>query len=1179
MSVDLPDPHLLQAQQLHQAGRLQQAAELYRQVLADNPHQADAHHLLGLIYSQQGAADPALAHLRQAVALNGGEPTYHNNLGEALRRAGRLDEAVNSYQQSLALRPAFAEAHYNLANVYRQQGRLAEAVSHYQQAISARPDYARAHHNLGNAFLAASQPEAAIVAYQEAVRLQPGQPDWHYNLALALKQIGEWEAAVHHLQQAVNGRADFLEAHITLAELCRDHNRINQAIQHFQQAARLRPDDGNLHFQLGYLFAYQGQMEPAVHHYQQAARLQPGSAEVRNNLGIAVQSTGRLDQAISHFQEAIALNPRLANIYRNLGLAEKLRGQMEAARAAYRQSLALEPDDSLLRLEMETIAPFILTSNQAIDQYRANLDTTLDRFLAQPFTIDLTQLHLGEACPPYVLVYQGRNDRPLKEKWAQLFHGRLPAGEPRPGDERPHLGFVVTHVHEGVFARSLKGILNRLPPQRFQITIVCNRAAVAQYLRDTLDNPAIGFLVIPQQLDQAADLIRRARFDLLYYWEIGTDATNYFLPFFRLAPVQCTSWGWQVTSGIPQIDSYISSHLLEPADAADHYSEELVLLDTLLTYYERPPVPDTPPAPGHYAFREGQHIYFCAQSLLKIHPDFDPLAAEILRRDPAGVLVFVGLEDPDPTTLLRGRLQQAMPDVMERVHLLPRLREHEFLGLLSLADVVLDTRHYGGVNTTYQALAAGTPIVTWPGEFQRGRYTFAAYQKMGLLDCVADSAESYIQTALSLGTDKSYRRQISSYIQEASPVLFADGQAAVELADYFDDTVAQSRSRHTAAALWAGRLPGRRIAFVDPSTSDYAVDSPYHQPLGGTQSAICYLAEQLAAQGYQVTLLSRNSRPRVSHEVTCLALPDRPAELVELLAWLAVDVAVVSNAALPPIFGPLRQRTRLVLWTQHAHDQPGIAELSKPAFRDLWDGFVFVSQWQRDQYMARFGLDAGRCIVMPNAVSPPFAVLYGDSEPILPAKQPSTLSYTSTPYRGLDVLLDCFPAIQAAVPDVRLNIFSSMKVYQGGQSEAPFEPLYERAKAMPGVHYVGSLPQAHLATALKQTAVLAYPNTYPETSSIAVMEAMAAGCQIVSSDLGALPQTTAGFARLISWDDGPEAYRAKFIQVVIEALQAAADPTTENHLRRQVDHVNQHYQWPGRSQQWLAWLDELVRVR
>jgi len=1145
MATHPDDARLVQAQSFHQAGRLDLAADLYRQILADHPDHAATHHLLGLACSQQGAAEPALAHLRRAVGLDPREPTYHNNLGEALRRAGDVDAAIASFREALALQPALAEAHYNLANAHKGQGRLAEAVAHYEQAIAARPDYARAHHNLGT----------------------------------TLGRLGRVQPAIDHLRRAVAIRPDFAEAHLAAAELCRDGGRTEEAIEHFQHASRLRPQDGDLHFQLGYLFSELGQADAAVRHYRQAARLQPGSAEVRSNLGIALQATGRLDEAIGCFEEAIGLNARLANIHRNLGLAEKLRGRTDEARAAYRRSLALAPDDSLLRLEAETVAPFILASNQAIDRYRAELDATLDRYLSEPFPIDLTQLHLGEACPPYVLVYQARDDRPLKEKWARLFEGRLPSGHARPGTKRPRLGFVVTHTHEGVFARSLAGILNRLPASRFQVTIVCNRAAVAQFLRDSLGNPHIGFLVVPPRLDEAANAIRRARFDLLYYWEIGTDATNYFLPFFRLAPVQCTSWGWQVTSGIPAVDAYISSRLAEPPDAAGHYSERLVLLDTLLTHYTRPPVSERRPDRAHYGFHDDRHIYFCAQSLLKIHPDFDPLAAEVLRGDPDGVLVFVGLDDPHPTELVRRRMQQTMPDVMDRVHFLPRQEEPRFLGLLALADVVLDTRHYGGVNTTYQALAAGTPVVTWPGEFQRGRYTLGAYRRMGLLDCVADSAASYVEKALGLGTDKAYREQVSRRIREASPALFDDAEAAVELADWFDAAVAEARSRAGGAlGTLANHGPGRRIAFVDRSTPDYAVDTPYREALGGTQSAVCYLAEQLAARGHRVYLVSRVSRPRVVRGVACLALHDDPAEVMGLLDWLQVDAAVFVNAPPGPQLATLRPRTRLLLWNHHAHDQPAVSDLADPTFRDVLDGIAFVSAWQRDEHLARFGLAPERCTVMPNAVSPAFVDLFSAGERILDAKREPILVYASAPYRGLDVLLDVFPAIRAAVPGARLRVFSSMLTYQRRDTEPQYTPLYERARNMPGVAYEGAVPQADLAAALKAAAVLAYPNTFPETFCITALEAMAAGCQVVASDLGALPDTTAGFARLVSWDDGPEAYRDAFVRAVVEALSAPADPASEERLRRQVEYVNRNARWEDRAGAWVAWVEELVRA-
>lgn len=1135
----------LEAQQHHQAGRLHQAANLYRIFLDQQPNHAEAHGLLGVVSSQLADHQEAIAHLRRAVQLQDYNPIHHNNLGEALRRAGRIAEATVAYEQALFIDPTFAEAHYNLGNAYRAQGQSGEALTHYQQATILRPGYNQPHFHLANTLLAVGRLEEAIATYQQLLQNQPNFAPAHYQLGLAWQQNGQPTAAQRSWQQALALQPDFELAHATLAAHYRDNGLPGRAIHHFQQAARLKPDNGDYHFQLGYLFSLQGQLDGAKFHYEQAARLQPGSAEVRNNLGTVLQSSGRMTQAIRYFQEAIALNPNLPNIHRNLGLARKLSGQNVEASQSYHQALQLDPSDALLRLELETMPPYIFQNQAEIDQYRAKLQQTLAKPLER---IDLTQLHIGEGCPPYTLVYQGQNDRPLKEKWASLFSGRLPFYEPRPTNGKPHLGFVVTQAHEGVFGRSMAAILNQLPPDRFRLTLVCNRPDMVTTLRQSLTNPALSYLVLPARLDEAAFALHRAAFDLLYYWEVGTDATNYFLPFFRPAAIQCTSWGWQVTSGIPQMDHYISSHLLEPADAQNHYSEKLVLLDTLLTCYERPAMPESPPNPAHFGFSRQQHLYFCAQNLLKVHPDFDPLAAEILRRDPQGLLIFVGIESDFPAGLLRQRFKQTMPDLLERIHILPRLREPEFWGLLALADVVLDTPHYGGVNTTYQALAAATPIITRPGAFQRGRYTFGAYQKMGFLDCVAHSAEEYVNKALQLGTDKAYRQQVSQQIRQASPVLFADPQPGRELADYFEQVIAQGRQTK------GSRSAQPHLVFLDASTSDYGLDTPYHKPLGGSQSALCYLAEQLAGRDMRVTLLSRNSQPRLSGRAASLALPANSNDWPDLLRGLAADGVIVLNAALPPLLEPLRPQTRLILWTQHAADQPGVSDLAKATYRDYWDAFVFVSQWQRDQYCQQFALDLQKCWVIGNGVSPWFL-----SRP--EAKKPFTLAYTSTPYRGLELLLDLFPHIQAAVPQAQLQIFSSLKVYQNQEADH-HQPLYERARQMAGVIYRGAVPQAELATALRQTAVLAYPNIFPETACIAVMEAMAAGCKIVSSELGALPETTAGFARLISWQHGDEAYHAQFIQAVITALQDSSDPTP------QINFAQSHYNWAKQANLW-----------
>ena len=116
---------------------------------------------------------------------------------------------------------------------------------------------------------------------------------------------------------------------------------------------------------------------------------------------------------------------------------------------------------------------------------------------------------------------------------------------------------------------------------------------------------------------------------------------------------------------------------------------------------------------------------------------------------------------------------------------LPRLGEHDFLSLIMLSEVVLDPVHFGGGNTTYEAFAMGTPIVTLPGRFMRGRVTYACYKKMNLNDCVASTPDAYVEIAVRLGTDRDYRTAVSEAILSRNQVLYKDMRAVKELEQFF----------------------------------------------------------------------------------------------------------------------------------------------------------------------------------------------------------------------------------------------------------------------------------------------------------------------------------------------------------------------------------------------------------
>ena len=171
--------------------------------------------------------------------------------------------------------------------------------------------------------------------------------------------------------------------------------------------------------------------------------------------------------------------------------------------------------------------------------------------------------------------------------------------------------------------------------------------------------------------------------------------------------------------------------------------------------------------------------YACPQTLFKFHPDFDAALAGILRADPDGVLLLIEGRVPDWTAQLRARWERVMPDVFDRIHWLPAVPREQFLELLAASDVMLDPFPFGGGNTSYEALAMGTPVVTLPGDLLRGRITRALYAKAGVTGLVADSVEAYVATALRVAAN---RERIGDEVD----VLFADADEVRDLEDFLE---------------------------------------------------------------------------------------------------------------------------------------------------------------------------------------------------------------------------------------------------------------------------------------------------------------------------------------------------------------------------------------------------------
>ena len=366
-----------------------------------------------------------------------------------------------------------------------------------------------------------------------------------------------------------------------------------------------------------------------------------------------------------------------------------------------------------------------------------------------------------------------------------------------------------------------------------------------------------------------------------------------------------------------------------------------------------------------------------------------------------------------------------------------------------------------------------------------------------------------------------------------------------------------------------------RIVFVHRTVNDYTVETPSMRGIGGTESALAYLSIELAKRGHTVSLLTNNSAPGRYRDVECLNYKTSLSpDLIN-----ASDVVVVSNEACGrTLKDEYRAKKPLVMWNQHADDQPAIEALEFTRERKAWASIAFVSEWQRDQFCNIYWIDKNKTRVMRNAISPPFASA-APAQPWFQSGQAPVLVYTSAPYRGLDVLLDAVPIIRSAISDMRLRVFSGMATLQVAIENDPYAELYRRCRSTEGVDYIGPVPQPVLATELSQAAALAYPSTFPETSCIAAMEAMSAGAIILTTRSGAMPETTAGFGSMIEPHDDAPRLAKEFAQMAIDALaEARREPNCVAARRsQQIEFARTNYSWPARALEWESYLLEVVR--
>jgi len=580
------------------------------------------------------------------------------------------------------------------------------------------------------------------------------------NLGNAFKDQGRLDDAIACFQKAVEHNPDYAAAYNNLGNAHKFKNDLNSAVFYYQKAVQTNPQHADAYYNLGILYNENGRFQDAMSLYRLALWINPKFVEAHFNLGNTLRELGKLDEALQCYRMALEINPDYAEAYNGLGTVYQEQGKLNKAATCYQEHMHLQTAAGI-EVKAALLLPVICESTRSIVDFRKTISSNIDKLNHKALHLKDPSREIGKT--NFFLAYHGLNNRDLQEKIARFYLDICPElgwqtslkHSRSSNDGKIKIGIISRHLRTHTIGHLNYGLIKHLDREKFHVTVF-GFPGINDHLSTEIANAADQTVILPAQLSPARHVIARQSLDILLYLDIGMDPLTYFLSFSRLAPVQCTTWGHPDTTGIPNIDYYISSANAEPPGAQAHYTEKLILFNQFPMYCHRPQAPEPQLTRRHLNLPENSHLYACIQSLFKVHPDFDDIIAGILRRDPEGIILFFESQHGHWGKLLRERFTRRLPDVCERVRFLKRLSPEEYLAFLQIPDVILDTPHFGGGYTSLLAFAGGIPIVTWPGEFMRGRLTYAFYKQIGIMDSVAESINTYVDIACKLTNDRSW---------------------------------------------------------------------------------------------------------------------------------------------------------------------------------------------------------------------------------------------------------------------------------------------------------------------------------------------------------------------------------------------------------------------------------------
>ena len=721
---------LKQALAFHGQGRLAEAERLYLAVMAAAPQEATAPHLLGVVRAQQGRNAEALELMTAALKLKPDAPEILSNYGNVLKSEGRAGEALASFDRAVALKPDYAAAWSRRAQALHDLARLTEALESADRALALNPRHLEALNARGAILAELDRPEDALASYDQALRLAPDFPDTLNNRALALKSLRRPEDALASVERALTIHPGMAEAWNNRGIILFDLKRMGEAIDSYDRALALRP-------------AY---------------------AQAFNNRAVAKAGLKRFIDSLADCDQALALRPDFADALYNRGNALSELSRPEEALADYEEALAIDPGHPNALSGLANAALLIGDWQRTAElKERLKDDVLAGRSVIQPFV---------------VMGYWDDNDlqlRAARNYVRRAGPGRLPAlwrGE-RYSHDKIRIAYLSADFHNHVTAALTVEMFERHDRGRFEITAMSFGPDDGSAMRARLVRAFDRFHDARQQSDrQVAELLRGLEIDIAVDLGGHTSGARPWVLAYRPCPVQAKYMGYPGTSGSDFIDYLIADRVVVPQDQDPFFSEKIAALpETLWVTDTARPFP-APPSRAEAGLPETGFVFCCFNHNWKITAPIFDIWMRLLDRIEGSVLWLLEGNASIGANLRKEAAARGIAP--ERLIFAGRTSPEQHLARQQLADLFLDTLPYNAHTTASDALWAGLPLITLPGQSFPARVAASILQAADMPEMIAPDLAGYEALALKLATEPAALQAVRRKLADKSAMPLFD---------------------------------------------------------------------------------------------------------------------------------------------------------------------------------------------------------------------------------------------------------------------------------------------------------------------------------------------------------------------------------------------------------------------